>query len=524
MLSAAPEARPIWQLIEHQSALRGNAVFLRFAGRELTYGSLAERVRTAAAALRARGLEPHQRVLVMMPNHPEHVVVYLALAWIGCVIIEVSIHLKRSGIQLQIEDAKPHAIIVDQAFLTETQSALAMAGVRLPVLVRDAEPGLRSHDSALDITNGRGRPEHPEERSLDAVHAISYTSGTTGRPKGVVMTERFFQVGAKNAGILADVRPSDILFLWEPFYHVAGWMSVLISLQHGVPIAMVERFSATQCWQQIRESGATLFHYLGGAMNLLLKQPPRPDDADNPVRIAWGAAAPAGSWRAFERRFGVTVREGYGISEAQNFTHMNLEGRVGSIGVPVEEFDAWIADEAGRRAGPDEIGEIVVKPKDPRVIMRGYFRDDAKTGEVLRDGCVHTGDLGYVDREGYFYYAGRKKDSLRRRGENVSAWEVERVINAHPAVSESAVIGVPSEMGEQDIRAFVKLADGMAAAPLDLVRWCEKHLAYYQIPRYIDFVDDFPRGPTQRIRKDELPAGTAAAWDLEQSGYKLTRM
>jgi len=358
---------------------------------------------------------------------------------------------------------------------------------------------------------------------LGRVQSISYTSGTTGRPKGVMMTERYFQIGARNAGVLADVRAGDVLFLWEPFYHVAAWMSVIIALQHGVRIAMVDHFSGSQAWNQMREVGATLFHYLGGAMNILLKQPPDPRDGDNPVRIAWGAAAPARSWREFEGRFGLAVREGYGISEAQNFTHLNLEGRVGSIGTPVEEVESWIADDDGRPLLPHTVGEIVVRPKAPNVAMAGYFRDPAKTSEVLRDGCVYTGDLGYLDEDGFFYYSGRKKDSLRRRGENVSAWEVERVVNAHPAVEESAVVGVTSEMGEQEIRVFVQLAPHRNLEPLDLIKWCERDLAYYQIPRYVDFVSEFPRGPTQRIRKADLVTTLTDAWDLEKSDYKVRR-
>lgn len=246
-------------------------------------------------------------------------------------------------------------------------------------------------------------------------------------------------------------------------------MSITIGLQHGLPIALVERFSASQCWDQIRRHGATLFHYLGGAMNILLRQPPVSDDRNNPICIAWGAAAPASSWREFEQRFGVIVREGYWLSEAQNFTHLNLDGRVGSIGKPIAEFDSWIEGPNGEKLASRQIGEIVVRAKVPDITMQGYFRAPEQTREVLKNGCVYTGDLGYMDEEGYFYYVGRKKDSLRRLGENVSAWEVERVVNAHPAVEESAVVGVASEFGEQDIRVFVKLAPGKILDPLDLI-------------------------------------------------------
>ena len=195
----------------------------------------------------------------------------------------------------------------------------------------------------------------------------------------------------------------------------------------------------------------------------------------------------------------------------------------GSIGKPIEEFTSWIADDNGKPVPPRVVGEIVVKPKVPDVTMVGYFRDPERTSEVLRDGCVYTGDLGYMDEDGYFYYSGRKKDSLRRRGENVSAWEVERVVNAHPAVEESAVVGVTSEMGEQEIRVFVQLAPRRNLEPLDLIKWCERDLAYYQIPRFVDFIAEFPRGPTQRIRKSDLPVALAASWDLEKSGYRIRR-
>ena len=198
----------------------------------------------------------------------------------------------------------------------------------------------------------------------------------------------------------------------------------------------------------------------------------------------------------------------------QNFTHLNLEGRVGSIGKPVEEFDSWIGDDEGNRLPPDQVGELVVKPRLSGIIMQGYFRASEKTAEVIRDGCIHTGDLAVMDKDGFHKYAGRKKDSLRRRGENVSAWEVERVINAHPAVEEAAIVGVASEMGEEDIRVFVKLARDETLDPLDLIKWCERDLAYYQIPRFVDFVDELPRGPTQRIEKSDLPVSTPSKWTL----------
>jgi carnitine-CoA ligase len=508
------------ELIDVQAERRPDQVFLTFEGTTITFAELRGRVRRAAATFRRAGFANGQRIMIMMGNRPQHAIAYFALAAIGCVVVEASIHFKRSGIELQLEDADPHHLIVDPAHVDDVAAALQALGrdKLITTLVPSEHPKARHVALYTDLP----AIDLPAP-SLDRVQAISYTSGTTGRPKGVMLTERYFQVGSKNAALLADVGPADVLFLWEPFYHIAAWMSFIAALQHGVSVALVERFSASQGWHQIRETGSTLFHYLGGAMNILLKQPPAADDANNPIRIAWGAAAPARSWREFESRFGVSIREGYGISEAQNFTHLNLDGRVGSIGKPVEEFTSWIAADDGKPVPPRIVGEIVVKPTMPNVTMVGYFRDPQRTSEVLRDGCVFTGDLGYMDEDGFFYYSGRKKDSLRRRGENVSAWEVERVVNAHPAVEESAVVGVTSEMGEQEIRVFVQLAPRHSLEPLELIKWCERDLAYYQIPRFIDFVAEFPRGPTQRIRKSDLPVALGAAWDLEKSGYKVQR-
>lgn len=506
------------ELIQKRARERPDKIFLKFVGEALTYRELEARVSAAASVLRGHGIKAENRVAVMMANHVEHVVIYLALAWIGAISVEFSTHLKRGGIQLQLNDAEPQFFIVDSVFLDQAIAALEEVRFVSPrVLVRGAEgAGLKSPFMSLAISTTAPSSE-PFPAALDRVHTIAYTSGTTGGPKGVIVTERYFQVGAKNAAILADVRPDDVLFVWEPFYHIAGWMSITMALQHGACVALVERFSGSKCWEQIKQSGATILHYLGGAVNILLKQPPGPDDRDNSIRVAWGGGAPRQSWQAFEDRFGVTVREGYGLSEAQNFTHLNLEGRVGSIGKPADEFESWIAGESGERLPNGTVGEIVVRPKVSRIVMQGYFRAPGLTSEVLRDGCVYTGDLGYQDDEGFFYYSGRKKDSLRRRGENVSAWEVERVINAHPSVEESAVVGVSSEMGEQDIRAFVKLVPGASADPLVLLQWCQRELAFYQVPRYFEFVDDFPRGPTQRIRKNDLSKDLSRNWDAEKA-------
>jgi crotonobetaine/carnitine-CoA ligase len=374
----------------------------------------------------------------------------------------------------------------------------------------------------VDTAEPKGLPPSPEDRP-ERVLAIMHTSGTTGPPKGVMLTERMLGAAARSAARVADVQPDDVLFLWEPLYHIAGLQAIALCLEHGVPCALVERFSASAFWDQVRRYRATQVHYLGGVFSILMKQAPRPDDRQHSARIAWGAAAPPGLWRAFEERFGVQVRECYGLTEGASFTTVNTEGKVGSIGRPVDHFEVAIVDENDGPLGELQVGEIIQRGREPGLIMDGYFNDPAASADALRGGWLHTGDLGYRDHEGFFYYAGRKKDSIRTRGENVSAWEVEQVAVSYPGVAQCAVIGVPSETGESDLKLFVKAGRGAHIDPLDLVRWCDRQLAYFQVPRYVSFIDEFPVTPSQRIRKDALSRDVSDSWDLAKSGYRPGR-
>lgn len=266
----------------------------------------------------------------------------------------------------------------------------------------------------------------------------------------------------------------------------------------------------------------TKMHYLGGVLDILLKSPTCSNDREHNVKIAFGAGCTRETWRAFEKRFGVQIREAYGLTEGSCFTTLNTSGKIGSIGKPYPYLEVQIVDDAGKPLPNGKIGEIVMRGREPGLITKGYLENPQATADALQNGWLHTGDLGRYDEDGDFYYVGRKQDNIRRRGENVSAWEVERVLNSHPAIQESAMIGVVADVGEQELKVIVQLSPGAVLDPLDLIKWCEPRMPRFQIPRYVAFVDTFDKTPTQRIRKETLSKDTTNCWDLERSGYRLS--
>ena len=286
----------------------------------------------------------------------------------------------------------------------------------------------------------------------------------------------------------------------------------MLALDRAVQVALTDTFSASRFWRECRACGATQIHFLGGILQMLLAQPRSQDERAHRVRVAWGGGAPPSVWRAFEDRFGIEVRENYGMTEASSLTSINRDVRFGTVGRPVPWFDVQIADARARHLPTGERGEIVVRAREPGLITPGYFRDPEATARALRDGWLHTGDLGMLDADGYLHFLGRVKDCIRRRGENISAWEIEHIVDAMDAVAESAAIGVPGALGDEEIKLFVKPANGPPIGPETVIAWCRERLAPFQVPLYLAFVDEFEKTGTQRIRKETLSRATDDCW------------
>ena len=290
---------------------------------------------------------------------------------------------------------------------------------------------------------------------------------------------------------------------------------LVLPLIRKVTLAVAERFSASRFWADASAMGATHIHYLGGILQMLLKQPPAPTDRRHGVRVAWGGGCPRDVWGPFEARFGAAIRECYGMTECSSITTMNLSGTIGSVGKSVPWLDVAIVGATGSPVGIGERGEIVVRERLPGALTRGYYRDPDATFSSFRDGAFRTGDVGSWDAVGNMYFHGRMGDSVRVRGENVTAAEVEEVARMHPAIEDCAMIGVAADVGEGEIKLFVALKGDTHLAAHELSEWLSMRLARFQRPRYIAVVGQFERTPSQRIMKHKLSLRTDDAWDAQ---------
>jgi carnitine-CoA ligase len=515
--------RTIRQLLEYRARQTPDDVFAIFQDREIDFRTLERHVYQLANGLSKIGVGPGQRVAVMLNNHPDHVVTFFALSALGAVWVPVNVNLRGASLEWILAKSSPRVIIAEQEYwvLLESlspnltlETVVLRGGGRLPSDVPALDYNTLAEEDCIapNIT-----PEIQDPR------AIMFTSGTTGMPKGALMTERMLRACAIGAGIAADVQRGDVFLLWEPIYHSAGAEMCVLALQEPIILAIVPRFSASRFWEQVRRYRVTKLHYLGGVLDILLKQPPKPDDRTHTIRLAFGAGCTERIWGPFEQRFGIKIHEVYGLTEGSGFTTYNASGKIGSIGKPYSYLDVLIVDDSGSPVPVGRVGEIIMRGKEPGVITEGYLENPEATAAAIRHGWLFTGDLGRCDEDGDFYYVGRKKDSLRHRGENISAWEVERILNSHPFIEESALIGVPAEVGEEDLKVFIKCVPGAMLDPHELIRWCEPRMPYYQIPRYIAWVKAFEKTPTQRILKHKLSRDTHGCWDLERSGLQLKR-
>ncbi|MDM0029545.1 AMP-binding protein [Variovorax saccharolyticus] len=501
------------QLMDERAVSDPSHLFLKFQGRSFSFGEIDASVNRVANGLIALGLRPGDRVGLMLPSHPDHLVAILALAKIGLVRVPINTALIGASLAHPFETFEPRALIADARFKEQLAPVLSAGSVELTIWRGDDPSGDADFEAAL-LGCAEDTPP-PFSPAPDDIIALTPSSGTTGAPKGVNKSDRTLRAGPMGTLKLTGARPGDVFLLWESLHHGAGVAVVIAAILEKLTLAMVEKFSASQFWNECRANDVTHIHYLGGVLPMLLKQPPRANDRDHKVRIAWGGGCPPEVWHAFADRFGVQMREGYGLSEMITFVMVNPDGPDFSIGKPLEYFDVKLGDDVGQEVPTGEPGEIMVRSRVSGLQFLGYFRNDQAARDAMLDDWFRTGDLARKDAQGFHFFAGRKKDTVRRRGINISAWEVERIVAEHEAVVECALVGVPSDLGDEELKIFVRLAEGALLTERELVTWCRTRMPAFQVPRYVEWIDEFPKTPTQRIRKRDLALSITTAWDAE---------
>ena len=524
--------RVLGRVLEHQAEAHGLREFLNFKGLlSISYRQLNENANRYANAFLERGITKNAKVAIMLPNCPEYLYSWFGLAKIGAVIVPVNTAQKGELLQYIIDSSDAEAIVTDEILLSrvrEIENQLPKV-TQLFVLGdarRMSEKGIKA-SSLNDFQEASSAPPADLEVKHSDPLSILFTSGTTGRSKGVVMSHHYYYYAAKTIGGGMSITSEDVLYTCLPLFHVnAQVCTILAALLFDARVAMYEHFSATTFWEEIRSSNASVFLALGAMGNILYKAPPDANDAHNNVRLAM-VVPPPENLDDFELRFNLRVIfETFGLTECIVAAPAISEPRrPGCCGRPNDDVEVRIVDDDDLELGPTNVGEIVMRPRDPYTMMSGYYKMPAETLEVFRNLWFHTGDLGYMDTDGYLYFVGRKKEAIRRRGENISAFEVEKIVNQHPSVLESAAIAVPSELSEDDVKLVVVLRDGEHLKPEDLIGFCETRMAYFMVPRYVEFRTSLPKTPTQRIEKYKLQVegNKPDTWDREKAGYRLSR-
>jgi len=514
-------------ILRSRAETHRDELFLQFPDTELSYGSVDEAVDRTAQGLLASGIRAGHHVGVMLPNCPEIIYVIFALARIGAIAVPVNTAYRGELLRHVLASSYCSSLIIDGPYLDRLPS-----GDELPDLLR-----LIVRGEADNLTDDRGKPvgtlggllrypaDPPGHRAnFSDLLAVMYTSGTTGPSKGALVPHALALTCAWDSLNFLD-RWGKKIYCPLPLFHAAGlWDGVMSALLGGGAIAVVERFSASRFWDDVRRFDAKVAMSVFSMIPILLNQPPTDRDKDHPLEIFYMGKSTLDA--PMYERFGVRAVETYtsteaGIPLASPFG----QWRHGSCGqVNAERFEAAVVDDWDRLLPSGEPGELVLRPRQPSVITAGYYGRFEATAHAFRNMWFHTGDRVWRDDDGYFYFVDRMADAIRRRGENISAFDIESEVNLHPAVLECAAIGVPSELEEEEVKLAVVLRPGARLSAGDLVGHCREKLPPFMVPRYVEFVEALPRTPTDKIAKHELRAVgmrglTTDTWDRERGEY-----
>jgi crotonobetaine/carnitine-CoA ligase len=504
----APSQRTLPALLELQARRHGDRVLVRTERDSLTYAEALARAAACAGALAAEGVGRGDRVAVLSENRLEVVELLLGCAWLGATLVPVNTALRGGQLAHVLGDSSPRLLVLEPEHAGFVDDVASVAAPRwlldVPLPSGDAVPqaGVGPGDEAV----------------------VLYTSGTTGPSKGVVCPHAQWYWWAVTTGEVLGVREGDVLYTNLPLFHTNAMNTFFQALLHGGTFALGPRFSASRFWRRLVESEATVTYLLGTMVHILASRDPDPLEREHTVRVALAPATPAALHGPFRERSGIRLVDGWGSTETNFVVNGSAQGTPpGSMGSVTPGFDARVVDGDDEEVPPGVPGELVVRSDEAFAFARGYNGLPEQTLEAWRNLWFHTGDRVLRDEEGWFWFVDRIKDSIRRRGENVSSYEVESVLTSHEAVAAAAVVPVPAEIGDDEVLAFVVLREGATLEPATLIRFCEPRLASFAIPRFVELVGELPvtaNGKVEKFRLRERGV-TTGTWDRERSELAL---
>jgi long-chain acyl-CoA synthetase len=464
----------------------------------LNYAVLDQAAQRVAGLLRERGLQPGDRVGLMLPNVPYFPVLYYGVLRAGGVVVPMNVLLKGREVAYYLGDSGAKMLFAWHGFGEAAAEGAEKAGAELTLV----EPG-----EIEKVVFAADPVEEIVDRADDDTAVLLYTSGTTGTPKGAELTHSNLASNVEASRKLIDIGSDAVVLGALPLFHSFGQTcSMNAVVAAGATLTLIPRFEPGKALEIIERDKVTIFEGVP-TMYVALVSFPEADKHDTSslkVCISGGAALPGEVLRAFEEKFGCPILEGYGLSETSpvaSFNHREIGRKVGSIGTPIEGVSMKVVDDDGKELAQGEVGEIVIQGPN---VMKGYWNKPEATAEAIKDGWFHTGDMARVDEEGFFFIVDRKKDMIIRGGYNVYPREIEEVLYEHPAVREVAVIGVPDSEWGEEVGAAVALNAGAEATPEELREYAKGQVAAYKYPRHVWIVDELPKGPTGKILKREI--------------------
>ena len=524
------EARPqtLTGMLDQRALAHPDRIALTMQGQNISYADLVLRANAHARGLVQLGIRKGDVVAMLCENCVSQVHIEFATARIGAVEVMLNTGLKGAFLAHQLRDSGAKIIIVERALLPNVLAVLSEVPSLESIVLLDNEPYRGQAPSRaipvlpLEVIDGHAASDLTgvEPPLWSDPCSIVYTSGTTGLSKGVQLSNNYICLFAELESRIWYREKDDVFYSTGPLFHLAGkGIGVLGSIYRGVRCVQEERFSASTFWRRVREEKATATVMLGSVAMLLWG---RERSDDEGIRTVVGIPIPADLHRPMEERWSCTFESAYGLSECAPVVCTGPESpmKPGSAGkVCSDYYDVRIFDESDRELAAGQVGEVVVRQLRPYSMLDGYWKNPEATLKAMRNQWFHTGDLGRFDSDGYFYFVDRGKDYMRRRGENISSFEVESALVRHPAVLDCAVVSAASEVGEDEVKAFITLRPGSTVEFLELVAFCVEHMPYYAVPRYFKTLDELPRTPSGKVQKSPLRARTNdECWDRERDG------